>query len=130
MTRDWERAVVAGDTETVRELLLEGTDPDARDDHGQTALMLAAHRGHAAIVEMLVTARAALDTTAKYNLTALMLAIVAGHEDIARTLVRAGAGLGPQGSGAPGFAGKNAIDLAAARGMDALVREMTQRRSR
>jgi ankyrin repeat protein len=127
MTSEWKRAVMAGDAEAVRELLLEGIDPDARDEHGQTALMLAAHHGHAAVVETLIAARAALDTAAKYNLTALMLAIVAGHEDIARTLVRAGANFGVLGSGAPGFAGKTAVDLAVARAMDALAREIEQR---
>ena len=128
MTHEWERAVMAGDAEAVRELLLEGIDPDAPNDHGQTALMLAAHHGHTAIVDLLVLARAALDIAAKHNLTALMLAIIAGHEDIARALVRAGAGLGAQGSGAPGFAGKTARELADERGMHALVGEMTARR--
>jgi len=128
MTHEWARAVLSGDAEAVRELLLEGIDPDARDEHGQTALMLAAHHGHAAIIDMLIIARAVLDTAAKYNLTALMLAIVAGHEDIARALVQAGADVLVEGSGAPGFAGKTAYDLAVARGMTRAAEDIALRR--
>jgi uncharacterized protein len=127
MTQEWERAVSQGDVDAVRELLLEGVDPDARDDHGQTGLMLAAHRGHAAVVDVLISARVALDVAAKYNLTALMLAVIAGHEAIARMLVRAGADVAARGSGAPGFSEKTARELAVARGMDALAEEIATR---
>jgi ankyrin repeat protein len=113
----WEAAVTAGDAAQVRRLLQAGADVDARNRPGQTALMVAAHRGHRAVVEALVEAGADLDATAKYTLTALMLAIVAGHADVARILARAGADLGVRGSGAPGFAGKTARDLARARQM-------------
>jgi hypothetical protein len=58
---------------------------------------------------------ATLDVTAKYGLSALMLAVVNGHVDVLRTLVRGGANLELQGTGAPGFAGKTALDLARAR---------------
>lgn len=120
MDAAWERAVGRGDVETVRQALRAGADVDARDAHGQTALMLAAHRGNRALVETLVAAGADLDVTAKYNLSALMLAIVAGHEAVARVIARAGADLGIRGRGAPGFAGKTAHDLAIDRGMNDL----------
>ena len=45
-----------------------------------------------------------------------MLAVLNGHGDIARRLAAAGADLSARGSGAPGFAGLTASDLAAARG--------------
>jgi hypothetical protein len=84
--------------------------------------MRAAHLGHLDLVQALIAAGADLDVTAKYRLSALMLAIVAGHVDCARALARAGADLALAGSGAPGFAGKTAYDLAAARGdMDDLL---------
>jgi ankyrin repeat protein len=44
------------------------------------------------------------------------LAVIHGHIDIVRTLVEAGADLAIRGSGAPGFSGKTALDLAIAQG--------------
>jgi ankyrin repeat protein len=120
MRPDWERAVTGGDVETVRRLLRSGVDIDALDRYGQSALMLAAHRGHQAVVETLIADGADLDVTAKYGLSALMLAVVAGHGAIAQVLARAGANLSLEGSGAPGFAGKTACDLAVAGGMTEL----------
>jgi ankyrin repeat protein len=120
----WEYAVRQGDVHAVGELLRAGADVDARDRHGQTALMLAAHRGYRDVVEVLADAGADLNVAAKYNLTALMLAVVAGHATVARVLVRAGADLGIRGVGAPGFAGKTAYDLALAREMEELYADL------
>lgn len=89
---------------------------NARDEQGQTALMRAALRGHREVVESLIGGGADLDHTAKYHLTALMLAVLNGHTDVVRLLVEAGANLGVRGTGAPGFAGKTALDLAEAHG--------------
>jgi ankyrin repeat protein len=123
----WERAVRRGDATTVRALLGTGLDVDARDRHGQTALMLAAQRGHGELTALLIEAGADLNVAAKYNLTALMLAIVAGHATVARLLVRAGADLDVRGAGAPGFAGKTAYDLAVAREMTELYPDLARR---
>jgi hypothetical protein len=121
----WDRAVASGDVAAVRQLLAAGQDADARDGHGQTALMRAAHAGHLPLVEALIAAGAALDVTAKYGLSALMLAVVAGHGAVAGALARAGADLALTGTGAPGFAGKSAYALAAGRGdMDDLLPEL------
>ncbi len=124
MKAAWERAVKGGDLETVLSMLRSGADVNARDRHGQTALMLAAHRGHRELVEVLAEAGADLNVAAKYNLTALMLAIVAGHAAVAGVLARAGADLGVRGLGAPGFAGKTAYDLAVAREMTEVYAEL------
>lgn len=120
----WEHAATRGDVEAARRLLEAGVNINARDRYGQTALMLAAHRGHVALVELLVEKGADLNVTAKYRLSALMLAVVAGHVEIARQLVRAGADVSIRGSGAPGFDGKTAYDLAVAREMKELYREL------
>jgi ankyrin repeat protein len=120
----WEDAVKRGDVERVRQLLRSGADLDARDRYGRTALMLAAHHGHREMVETLIGSGADLNVTAKYNLSALMLAVIAGHAAIAQLLARAGADLGLTGSGAPGFMGKTAYDLAVARGMEELYAEL------
>ena len=124
MNATWERAVQSGDLQAVRDLLRAGTDVDARNRHGQTALMLAAHRGHGDIPALLVEAGADLNVAAKYNLTPLMLAIVAGHAAVARLLIQAGPTLDIRGTGAPGFAGKTAYDLAIAREMTELYADL------
>ena len=124
MTAAWRDAVTRGDAAAVRALLMDGADVDARDRHGQTALMLAAHAGHDGVTAVLLEHGAALNVTAKFGLSALMLAIVAGHPDTARLLARAGADRSLRGTGAPGFAGKTAHDLAVARDYHALAAEL------
>ena len=116
MTREWEAAVRRGEIEDLQHLLNNGADIDARDRHGQTALMLAAAEGSVPLVRWLVEHNAGLDHTAKYGLSALMLAAIRGHVEVVRLLAKAGADLTSRGSGAPGFAGKTALDLALARG--------------
>lgn len=121
MTREWEQAVRRGDAGAIEALLRAGAPVDAKDRHGQTALMVAAHKGHTDAVRALLQHGAALDHTAKYSLSALMLAVIAGHAPIVRALIEAGADRALRGSGAPGFAGKTALDLAEARGPGELV---------
>jgi ankyrin repeat protein len=98
-------------------ILAEGADVDARDRFGQTALMLAALHGHLEAVRLLVEFGADLDVTAKFGLSATMLAVVNHHESVARALAEAGADLRLTGTGAPGFAGSTAQDLARERGL-------------
>lgn len=121
----WEDAVRRGDTDIVRDLLERGVDANARDRYGQTAVMLAAHDGHLSTVNLLIEHGADLNVTAKYGLSAVMLAVVAGHEEIALVLARAGADLTLKGTGAPGFAGKTAADLARERGWSQLAIALT-----
>ena len=120
----WEKAIKQGDFEAVCAQLDRGTNVDALDRHGQTGLMLAAVAGHYGVAETLVEHGADLNVTAKYGLSALMLTVVNGHTEIARLLVRAGADLSLRGTGAPGFANKTASDLAEARGLRELAREL------
>jgi predicted LPLAT superfamily acyltransferase len=93
------RRVSRGDVQDVRNLLDQGADVHARNRHGQTALMLAAHTGHRQAVAVLVAHRANLNTTAKYGLSALMLALVAGYVEVARLLADAGTDLSLGGTG-------------------------------
>ena len=124
MDAGWEDAIKRGDVQVVRDLLGQGTDVDARDRYGQTALMLAAHAGYREVVEALIAHRANLNITAKFGLSALMLALVAGHAEVARLLAKAGADVSLRGTGAPGFANKSAYDLAVERGMLELSAEV------
>jgi uncharacterized protein len=120
----WEEAVRRGDADVLRDLLSRGIDPNARDPHGHTGLMLAAHAGHLGAVQLLVDYGVDLNVTAKFGLSAVMLAVTAGHKEIAQLLARAGADLRLRGTGAPGFAGKTAADLAGARGWNDLAIEL------
>jgi uncharacterized protein (DUF924 family) len=86
--------------------------------------MVAAHAGQHDVVTLLVEHGATLDVTAKFGLSALMLAVVAGHPEVVRLLAHAGADRSLRGTGAPGFAGKTARDLALARGLDDLAAEL------
>jgi ankyrin repeat protein len=124
MNAAWKRAAKSGDVEAARALLESGADINSRDRYGQTALMLAARGGHEALVETLIEHGADPNVTAKYHLSALMLAVIAGHAGTARRLVRAGVSRSIQGSGAPGFAGKTAYDLAIERKMEELYEEL------
>ena len=124
---DWERAAKSGDLITLRRMLRAGYDIDKADGFGQTALMRAAHAGHRDTVEWLIAQGANLNHTAKFRLSALMLAVVAGHPQIARLLADAGADTAMLGSGAPGFDGKAAADLAEDRGDKRLAAYLRQR---
>lgn len=112
MKREWEDAIRRGSIDELQRLLADGGDINALDRHGQTALMLAAVAGCGHVVEWLVEQGASLDHTAKYGLSALMLAVVGGHVEVVRRVANAGANLSLRGTGAPGFAGKTALDLA------------------
>ena len=57
-----------------------------------------------------------------------MLALVAGHWEIVRLLAEAVADLSLRGCGPPGFAGKNASDLAAERGVGKLLASQAKKR--
>ncbi|OGS96397.1 MAG: hypothetical protein A3H31_02880 [Gallionellales bacterium RIFCSPLOWO2_02_FULL_57_47] len=124
MNTAWEEAIKHNDAQVVLGLLGKGADMNALDRYGQTAIMLAAHAGHRELVEILIAHRANLNTTARFGLSALMLAVVAGHAEVAHLLAKAGADLTLRGTGAPGFAGKTACDLAAERGMLELSAEL------
>ena len=123
----WRKAAIAGDTEALGRLLAEGLDIDGRDGYGQTAMMLAARHGRDDAVRLLLDKGADMNVTAKYGLSALMLAVVNRREGTARLLVDAGADTGMQGSGAPGFAGKTARDLADDAGLPDLAAHIAQR---
>ena len=121
MTPDWKAAVKSGDAGRLQELLDAGADINARDEHGQTGLMIASRDGKTAAVRWLVERGADLNHTAKYHLSALMLAVINGRDAIVAILVEAGADRSIQGSGAPGFAGRTALDIARGGGREIMV---------
>ena len=126
MTPEWKTAVKTGDIAALDGLFASGADIDARDEHGQTALMIAARDGHTPVVRWLIAHGAELNHTAKFNLSALMLAVINGRDAIVGLLADAGADRTIQGAGAPGFAGKTALEIAEAGNrviMTALLRD-------
>jgi len=125
VTQEWEQAAKRGDASSLTSQIAAGVDVNALDRFGQSALMLASQRGHLEAVRILIDAGADLDTTAKFGLSATMLAVINHHESVARELAAAGANLRIVGSGAPGFAGKSAAELARDRGLDALANALT-----
>jgi ankyrin repeat protein len=129
MRDDWRSAAIANDGLRLAQLLAAGVSIDCRDRYGQTALMLAAHRGNADAVAALLDHGADLNVTAKYGLSSLMLAVINRHRDVATLLIEAGADTELRGGGAPGFHGKTARDLAVAAGMDDLVALIDRRGS-
>ncbi|MBP9899979.1 MAG: ankyrin repeat domain-containing protein [Verrucomicrobiota bacterium] len=113
MTRDWQDATSSGDAVRVASMLDAGADINALDGHGQTALMNAAHKGHAEVVRLLSKRGANLDHTAKFGLSALMLAVIADHPEVVRVLVDAGADITLRGSpSAAPIYDKTALELA------------------
>jgi ankyrin repeat protein len=114
MTPDWKAAVGAEDTARLAALLDAGADINARDEHGQTALMVAARDGRTSVVRWLIERGADLNHTAKFHLSALMLAVINGRDVIVGLLADAGADRTIRATGAPGFADKTALDLAEA----------------
>ena len=112
MRSDWRDAIDRDDAAAAADLLDAGAEVNARDEYGQTGLMNAARDGRTAVARLLVGRGADLDVAAKYGLTALMLAVLRSHIEIVRILVDAGADLDARGTGAPGFHGKTALDLA------------------
>ena len=128
MREDWRSAVITGDYVNVASLLAEGVEVNQRDRYGQTALMLAARYGWAEVVRLLLEHKADLDVTAKYGLSALMLAVVNHHLAAAKELIDAGANTQLRGSGAPGFAGKTARELAEQSGLVEIADYLTRSR--
>ena len=87
-------AARTGVVDSVTALLRHGAGAgvDAREGwRGQTALMWAAAEGHAAVVEPLVAAGAAVDGRSDAGFTPLAFAARAGHGDTVQALVKAGA---------------------------------------
>jgi ankyrin repeat protein len=122
MRDDWRKAAISGDHALLASLLVAGVDVNQRDRYGQTALMLAARHGREKVVDLLLQHGAEPDVTARYHLSALMLAVVNRHSAVARMLVDAGANTRLRASGAPGFAGKTAGELAEQHGLAGIAR--------
>ncbi|KAK0757067.1 hypothetical protein N5P37_010593 [Trichoderma harzianum] len=86
-----------GDVDTVKKLLLVGTEADSKDIvFGRTALSWASAGGHTAVVQLLFNTHVAVDVSSQDNegWTPLRWASERGHEDVVRLLLDRGAQIG------------------------------------
>eukprot|EP01052_Picozoa_sp_SAG31_P013938 SAG31_NODE_851_length_11519_cov_4.727145_2_plen_102_part_00 len=79
-------AAYAGHCSTIAPLLLAGSDVNARDSAGWTAVMFAAMAGHAQATRMLCRHGADCDLLNDDGQSAVKLATAYGHEDVLETL--------------------------------------------
>ena len=86
------QAVTAGDTQGVRTLLAKpGTDVNATEADGSTALHYAANRGDAGVVTALLAAGADVKVANRYGVTPISLACANGSVAVVASLLKAGA---------------------------------------
>ena len=100
------RTVLAGNIDGLKAALKAGANVNARDARGWTALMHAANKGYAPMVESLLKAKADVDARAADGATALFMAAAHGHSGVIKLLVKAGADAsieGPKGKTAEGL---------------------------
>ena len=81
----------AGRVEQCRGLLKAGASPDARNQMGMTALVLAGKNGHVSCVELLLQSHADVRASAPDGTTALHAACAAAEEEVAIVLLEGGA---------------------------------------
>ena len=81
LDRQLLKAATEGDTDKIWELIEQGADIDTRNKWGDTALMLAARKGHLTpeLLEALVSRGADVNARDKDGMTALMFAAENGH---------------------------------------------------
>ena len=95
---DFFRAVRTDNASGVASLLERGFDPNARDESGQTALVLAIREKSDRVVDVLLRSRQ-LDINSRNSVgeTALMLAALQGHLELSQRLIAQGASISQAG---------------------------------
>ena len=120
-------AAVAGDVPTLRVALALGASArNVTSRYDGTALIAAAHLGHAEVARTLIRAGAPLDHVNNLGWTALIESIVLGeggprHTDTMTALIEAGANVS-----LPDRLGRTPLALAQARGYDAMAARLRQ----
>ena len=90
-------AVVNGDVPGLAAAISQGADIEARGDHEATALMLAAERGHTAVMRSLLEAGADANAARPDGVTPLMHAAAGGHAAAVQLLLEASARVNTHG---------------------------------
>ncbi len=84
-------AAEKGDLQEIMVLNKQGTDLNAKDEYGMTALHFAAYGGHTKVVDYLLRNKVEVNAQNKAGYTPLTLAIDAGRIGVAKDLVKHGA---------------------------------------
>jgi ankyrin repeat protein/beta-lactamase regulating signal transducer with metallopeptidase domain len=90
-TKSLQQAAADGDVKQVKLHLSLGTDVNAKDIRGSSALLNAAKNGHETIAELLIDNGAEIDAGGYYNWTPLHWAAYNGHTRVAQLLIIKGA---------------------------------------
>jgi predicted LPLAT superfamily acyltransferase len=109
-------AAYKGDSEAASQLIAEGVEIDAKNEYGNTALMVAVIGGHLEIVKDLIAGGADVNARNRAESTALMLAAKKGHFEIVKALLAAGADVNARTAG-----GVTALFVAESGGHTAVV---------
>lgn len=91
LNSDLLRAAEQGNTASVKALMSQGADVNAKSKDGWTALMFAATMGHTEIVKTLLAKGADVNAKSKDGWTALVCAAVEGHTKTVEMLLAKGA---------------------------------------
>jgi ankyrin repeat protein len=95
---DFLRAAREGKEDIVRQFLTAGMNPNAADEHGATAVAVAAAGGHGHVVTLLLSMGAKPNAASPEGQTALMAAAQSGDLQAVKALLAAGADAGAKDS--------------------------------
>jgi ankyrin repeat protein len=87
-----------GNSGRIENLIRKGADPNARDAHGQTPLMIAVYLGRLTAAETLINAGAAVNAEDDMGTTALMSAVDRRDRKAVELLIKSGADVGKSSS--------------------------------
>lgn len=115
------QAVELEDVDGVRELIkLQVPLDQLNGKGGLSPLMVAAVKGNAKIISMLVNTGANINQTNKWGHNALTLAVVNGHTEVVRMLLKAGIGANQRIYGGP-YNGDTALHIALDKGYEEIA---------
>ncbi|XP_035692592.1 protein VAPYRIN-like [Branchiostoma floridae] len=80
-----------GNTEVVKLLVQLGTNVEAKDKAGETALHRASRKGHTEVVKLLIQLGADVEAKDKHGWTALHVASINGNTEMVKLLIQLGA---------------------------------------
>ena len=111
-----QRVAIAGDAEVVKQLLALGAGVRTVTQHHSTPILSAARRGHLAVMQLLVEARAATDARDLAGDSALHLAAMEGHTATVKYLLDVGVDVEAKNG-----SGQTAVHMAAREGCEGVM---------